>query len=239
MFAEMKESGIVLDGVSYQTVYAALGRTGQWQEAVKMHRQLVDGGTIPTTSVMNALIAACARNGEWESALDLFDEMQELGIGVDVVTCNTLISACERARRWEQALLVYDAMRESGIVMDTTTFNTLLSACAKGGQPKRVEEFYEDMKAAGVPRDEVTFNVVISSCEQVATNPFKTWFCTLPSQHANPPAASCALEHIAVEAASSDVDIRVWSSGGALRVLRLPRLARGGAAEPLENTGRA
>jgi pentatricopeptide repeat protein len=84
-----------VDRITYNSAISALGRSGQWQEALLLFREMQESGLPelqPCATTHNAVISACARGGEAALALAAFDAMAPRGLKKDKVSAVVVLA---------------------------------------------------------------------------------------------------------------------------------------------------
>jgi len=125
----MSEKGIQPNVISYSAAISACEKGGQWQEALKLFREMSEKGIQPNVISYSAAISACEKGGQWQEALKLFREMSEEGIQPNVISYNAAISACEKGRQWEKALELLRKMSDNGVDPDVISYSAAIHAC--------------------------------------------------------------------------------------------------------------
>lgn len=71
LLREMPVVGITPDSQSYTSAISACGRSGEWERAVGLFREisLLRVGFRPDAASYSAAIVACGDGGQWEEAL--------------------------------------------------------------------------------------------------------------------------------------------------------------------------
>ncbi len=98
----------------YCTTLIALGRAGEWKDALKIFHD-VTSYLEPTTFLYNSAITACSMNGRSDEALFLFDSMYKSGVPTTSVTYGAVIDACGRGGKHDKVLYVLNLMESHGL----------------------------------------------------------------------------------------------------------------------------
>jgi len=102
--------GVCPDRISYNAAISALGRAGQWENAIALLRTMIDGDAQhgadpplrPNGVSYTAAISACAEAGEAGAALDLLDDLRISGLPLETIPFSKAIAACTKAAEWEK-----------------------------------------------------------------------------------------------------------------------------------------
>lgn len=169
--------------VIFNSVTAACGVAGRWEEALYALRLTLRDGMVPTFIAYNATLGALGKAGRWQHAQRLLKDMRrsaqdaERGgsttrlrgavrlLPPDVYSYTSVIDACAKAGELERALEVFEEMRRFGVSPSLVTFNTLISACGARGDWQRALSFVAQMAESGIVPDDVTLSVTIAACE--------------------------------------------------------------------------
>ena len=107
-------SGLRPNIFSYSAAISACEKGGQWQQALTLFQDMLEGGIRHDIISYNATISACEKGGQWQRALTLFQELPEATMSPNVISYNAAINACEKGGQWQQALLLFQIMPEVG-----------------------------------------------------------------------------------------------------------------------------
>ena len=107
--------GAVRDAGTYNAMLTAYERSGEWNEALALFRQMNDSSCLPDSKSYNIVIAACGQARQWQECLDLYADMQTKGVPRDAVIYNTVIAALQNAGQWSQARELLQTEAERGV----------------------------------------------------------------------------------------------------------------------------
>ncbi|KAK8711474.1 hypothetical protein V6N13_146756 [Hibiscus sabdariffa] len=163
---------------AFSALISAFGRSGHWDEAIKVFNSMKNYKLKPNLVTYNAVIDACAKGGaEFKRVVEIFDEMLRsgvhpdritfnsllavCGVGLDRVLYNTLLSIYAKLGRFEEALDICREMEGSGMRKDVVTYNALLGGYGKQGKYDEVRGLFDQMKAQKVSPNLLTYSTVI------------------------------------------------------------------------------
>lgn len=92
------------DAVTFETLIAAYGMTGQADKAEQSFATMVAAGFAPRDYAYCGLIAAHSFKGDWRAALLVRERMTAARLTLTVHVFNALIAACDRAQQYDRAL---------------------------------------------------------------------------------------------------------------------------------------
>jgi len=160
------QHGCAVNSFHFNTVITALGRRGQWRDAMIVFDEMQMAEVEPDIDTLLQLVTAV---GEGEQAhKKVAKRMQAQRLEPTVVTYTSLISACGVAGEWERAESLFVRMRSKGLRPTVVTYNALLMALEKGGQWERAIEVLTEMREeSNIEPDIIGYNTCISACKKV------------------------------------------------------------------------
>eukprot|EP00933_Yihiella_yeosuensis_P083741 TRINITY_DN97_c0_g1_i1.p1 TRINITY_DN97_c0_g1~~TRINITY_DN97_c0_g1_i1.p1 ORF type:complete len:878 (+),score=204.69 TRINITY_DN97_c0_g1_i1:230-2863(+) len=125
VFAKLKSAAKV-DVVSYNTMIKGYARDGDFENSMRLMKEMKDSGLAPNKVTYHAVMYALTD----QSALwSLVNEMQSSNIGIDEYTCAILLKGVKnrsQAPQISRILALFDAF---GATMDQTMIVSLFEAC--------------------------------------------------------------------------------------------------------------
>lgn len=119
------------DGVSYETVIAGYGLSGDVEKAEMMLKDMAMAGFEPSDYSYCGLIAGYSRVSSFQKTLEVFHRAQNADIK-SVHLYNAVIAACERFHRYEKAIALLEEMKQRGVQPNSTTHQLMVSVCTEG-----------------------------------------------------------------------------------------------------------
>jgi len=132
-------------------------RSGQFEEACRLFRLLVDQGLKPELITFNSMINACGNSNKSEEALILLGKMKNLGVSPDVISYNSAIKACAQSGRLNEAMGLLKEMQQQNLKADYYTFNGILAAYSRDGNIEQIVAVMKQMIELKVKPDEVSY----------------------------------------------------------------------------------
>lgn len=150
-----------LDSEAYKWAALIYWRTGQWEEAVSLLREMQAlTGSPPSTANYRLAILACRHGGQWEQAVGLLREIQKGGSsamcdGTHLI--NDVIHACGKYARSLQVTSLVPGVDSR---FDTASFEAALPAC------EQAVGLLREMQADDNPfaPNAYSYNSVIRAC---------------------------------------------------------------------------
>jgi len=137
----------------------ACGKSGQWENALKLLVDMQEQERKPNQSCVNALLVACSNSkmkDAWMKSLEFLTKFEgSVGLG----GYNAAINALARSAQWEPALEILRSMKETSKI----TYNTAMNACAKGRQWERAIELMNEMRGLNFQPDKITYNSALDA----------------------------------------------------------------------------
>jgi pentatricopeptide repeat domain-containing protein 1 len=173
--------GVPPDVVSYTSVMDACGKSGQWQEAVRLLERMEEegegweGGGAPRPNLRTYTVGmqACAKAGKWQQCLALMDRLMAGGLKPDTFVCTIALDACARAKQPEAALTLLEKMEEGGMAVkpDVVSYTNVIRAFEGGRKAKvnvggavAVRHLLKRVKAWGMRPDMMLWNSALRVC---------------------------------------------------------------------------
>lgn len=152
--------------VIFNSVTAACGAAGRWEEALLALRLTVRGGMAPTFIAYNATLGALGKAGQWEHARRLLKDMQQRASLPSTRGEDSSGSGSDAGLRQRKARGGARTSRREARLSppDVYSYTSVIDACAKSGELDRALEVLEEMRRARVRPSLVTYNTVILAC---------------------------------------------------------------------------
>ncbi|RNF24308.1 uncharacterized protein Tco025E_02559 [Trypanosoma conorhini] len=173
LYDEMKEeatkenSSVQPNLTTYQLLFRACERKGQYQRAFLFYKQLRDlMHIVPDSPTYDTLLGFCAAVRDVAQASYFMEEMKKHGVTPNVNTYNCMMSVLVDSAPYKETLRMFMQMVEEGIRPTIRTYNTLGKAARIHGDYDRAFQLFEEMKKNGMVPDVVTYNTLLCLAEQ-------------------------------------------------------------------------
>lgn len=168
------------DSVSWNAMLAGYVQNGYFEEALKLHIQMVRAGARPDHATLISSLTAC-------SSLALFQQgkiTHALAIKTLLNSytplCNALITMYSKCGSMKDSELVFCGIKSRGLI----SYNTMISAYALHGNYQKVLSFFKDMEQNGLDPDGITFLGLLSACSHVGNvKDSLKWFDLMVSKY--------------------------------------------------------
>eukprot|EP00887_Chlorella_sp_A99_P000227 scaffold13.g227.t1 len=164
----MLAEGCTPNLVTYNTLIDVYGKTGAWEDAVRVLDALEQQGIDPEIRTYNTVIIACNMSGQATEALRIYERMLASGAQPTATTYTALISAYGKNGQLDRALQIFQDMVRRGCERNVITYSSLISACEKAGRWELALELFREMHTEGCRPNVVTYNSLIAACAQGA-----------------------------------------------------------------------
>jgi len=161
---EMREAGVSIDGIVYNTVLAACVAADRVDEAHLLLNEMeaVDG--IADVITYNTLAKGNAKAGRMDRCFQIYDRMLAQCIKPSQVTYGILLDCCINQNNVDKAAEVFHQMTRDGCVMNTVLYTTLIKGFVRAGQLDHATHVFEQMRTGrSVPPDLITFSILIKA----------------------------------------------------------------------------
>lgn len=161
----MRNAGVAPDCRVYGFVMLACEVDGQWDQSIRVWKEIEDICTIkPSVTMYGYAMRAYANLRQSEKAVSLLREMQMKRLTPDAQGFAAAIMAHGHARRWRDAMYVFMEMKALGVSPSRFTYRTGIVACGNSGQWEKAVDLLAEMKDIGLAPDVKTYNTVLSMC---------------------------------------------------------------------------
>ncbi|KAF5223237.1 hypothetical protein ECC02_003777 [Trypanosoma cruzi] len=172
LYDEMKEEArkenrsVQPNLTTYQMLFRACERKGQYQRAFLLYKQLRElMHIVPDSPTYDTLLGFCAALRDVAQASYFIEEMKQNGVTPNVNTYNCLMSVLVESAPYSETLRVFMQMIEKGIKPTIRTYNTLSKAARIHGDYDRAFQLFEEMKKHGMLPDVITYNTLLCLAE--------------------------------------------------------------------------
>uniref|UniRef100_A0A7S1RE49 Pentacotripeptide-repeat region of PRORP domain-containing protein n=1 Tax=Alexandrium catenella TaxID=2925 RepID=A0A7S1RE49_ALECA len=164
MVREMREAGVEIDSIVYNTALATCVAADRVDQARALLEEMERVGGVADVITYNTLAKGYAKAALMDRCFELFEHMRGQGIEPSQVTYGILLDGCINDSRVDRAAEVYERMTREGCPMNTVLYTTLIKGFARAGQADQAMRVYGQMRSEGtVPPDLITFSILIKS----------------------------------------------------------------------------
>jgi len=161
---EMREAGVEVDSVVYNTALATCVGADKVDQARELLKEMESVGGVADVITYNTLAKGYAKAGLMDRCFELFEHMRGRGVEPSQVTYGILLDGCINDNRVDCAAEVYDRMIREGCPMNTVLYTTLIKGFARAGQVDQAMRVYRQMRSEGsIPPDLITFSILIKA----------------------------------------------------------------------------
>jgi len=161
---EMREAGVSIDGIVYNTVLAVCVAADRVKEACTLLDEMEAVGGLADVITYNTLAKGYAKAGHMDRCFQIYDRMLTQHIKPSQVTYGILLDCCINGNKVDKAAEVFNRMTREGCVMNTILYTTLIKGFARAGQVDHAMHVYQQMcTGQSVPPDLITFSILIKA----------------------------------------------------------------------------
>ena len=224
----MKERGIKMDAMAYDTLIKATRLVGDKPEKVLdiLATMKDERIRLQPTNYTNVILGL-APSGNVEKAFELVDEMQRMGFEPNVYTYSALARVVGLSEHSGKALEVLEEMRERKVDRNVVFYNALFAGLSQHeANAETVAKLRAEMEKDGVVPNNATFTGLIEMYGRVgdAPNAIRTW--KELEQTTAPDSTSFFSLLNALESCADIQTQTTWYEKGVKRGL-VPRMQRG------------
>ncbi|KAI3904625.1 hypothetical protein MKW98_014805 [Papaver atlanticum] len=163
LFAKMLRTGILPDIWTCNTLMNCYFKTGQPQEAIRVHQNFLLDGLSPCAATINTMINGFCENGYVSNALRMFWNYQRRGVSLPIITYNILINGLCKSGRLYEARNMLKELEKSGHKPNVITYTTVMKCCFRSGKIDQGFKIFRDMKRDGYTFDSYAYCTAISA----------------------------------------------------------------------------
>jgi len=167
IFQSLKESGVEINSVVYNTMIDACVTCHDLQAAYSWMEQARQAGMVDVVSY-NTIMKAHLMNNDFEKARGIFMKMKHAGTQPSCVTFNELINAMvKRGGKKDNVWEVVKEMREVGTSPNQVTCSILLKDLNSWSSDAEIQKTMDLLDAITEPLDEVMISSVVEACVRI------------------------------------------------------------------------
>jgi pentatricopeptide repeat protein len=166
LIQKMRQAGLEVDSVVYNTALATCVAANKTDEARKLLEDMESTGGVADVITYNTLSKGYAKAGRMDQCFELFEHMKARAIAPSQVTYGILLDCCINEKHMDRAAEVFNDMSSQGLVMNTVLYTTLIKGFARAEQLDQAMRVYEQMsndRDKGVSPDLITFSILIKA----------------------------------------------------------------------------
>ncbi|KAG0527745.1 hypothetical protein BDA96_06G259900 [Sorghum bicolor] len=163
VFKEMKQKGVRIDTVAYNTAIHAVGLAQGVDSAVRLYRQMVDAGCKPNTATYNGIVKLFCKEGRFKEGYAFVQQMHKTGCKPDVLTYHCFFQFLSRP---QEVLGLFEKMLERGCQPRMDTYVMLIKRFGRWGFLRPVFIVWKAMEEQGLSPDAFAYNALIDALLQ-------------------------------------------------------------------------
>ncbi|KAJ4811251.1 Pentatricopeptide repeat-containing protein [Rhynchospora pubera] len=168
------------DTVSWNAMLAGYAQNGHFEEALKLHIQMVQAGVKPDHATLISSLTACSSLALLQQGRIIHAIAIKTMLNSYTPLCNALITMYSKCGSMNDSELVFCGIRCRGLV----SYNTIIAAYAQHGNYLNVITFFKEMEQNGIDPDETTFLGLLSACGHVGkVKDSLKWFDLMVSKY--------------------------------------------------------
>ncbi|KAM1047910.1 hypothetical protein ACFX13_027756 [Malus domestica] len=147
----MEEKGIEITAVTFTTIFNALYKKGNGEEAEKLWDEMVKKGVEVDAAAYNVKIMY-VHGGSADNVKALIEEMANAGLKPDTISYNYLMTCYCRNGMMEEAVKVYEGLEGNACNPNAATFRTLIFyLCESGDYDKAYKVYKRSVEVHKIP----------------------------------------------------------------------------------------
>lgn len=150
------------DVVSWNSLIAGCAQNGQWDQALKLHVQMEEGGMEQDSVTIASVLTACAGLSARRQGKEVHAYTLRRGFEWDILVGNALIAMYAKCRDIDTAQNVFDKMAKRDVI----SWTAVIGGYAQNGNAKALKLFCE-MQLADIKPNLVTLISVLPACSDL------------------------------------------------------------------------
>ncbi|CAA0392931.1 unnamed protein product [Arabidopsis thaliana] len=146
------------DDLAWNEIVMVNLRSGNWEKAVELFREMQFSGAKAYDSTMVKLLQVCSNKEGFAEGRQIHGYVLRLGLESNVSMCNSLIVMYSRNGKLELSRKVFNSMKDRNL----SSWNSILSSYTKLGYVDDAICLLDEMEICGLKPDIVTWNSLLS-----------------------------------------------------------------------------
>ncbi|EMS46668.1 hypothetical protein TRIUR3_01914 [Triticum urartu] len=160
LFKEMKQKRLPVDIVAYNTAIHAVGLAEGVDFAVRMYRQMIDGGCRPNTATFNTIVKLLCKEGRFKEGYAFVQQMHKAGCEPNELTYHCFFQYLSRP---QEVLALFEKMLQRGCRPRMDTYVMLIKRFGRWGFLRPVFFVWKTMEEQGLTPDAFAYNTLIDA----------------------------------------------------------------------------
>lgn len=162
----VKHARFVFDKIHKRNVFswtimiAAYAQVGCDIEALKLYKQMEQGGEAPNKFTFSTILGACSSLKDLEEGKMVHTSAAESGHESDVVVANALVNMYSKCESLMDSGRVFEKMCKPDVV----SWTAMIAAYAQNGRGREALQLYSQMERDGIEPNRVTFMSALAAC---------------------------------------------------------------------------
>ncbi|OIT08026.1 putative pentatricopeptide repeat-containing protein, mitochondrial [Nicotiana attenuata] len=167
LFEEMKQKGIPLDIVTYNSLidglckFDGLCKEGKVEDAEEVMRHMIEKGVEPNVVTYNVIIDGYCLRGQMDRARRLFDSMIDKSIEPTIISFNILINGYCKKKKLDEAMHLFRVISRNGPKPNIVTYSTILQGLFEVGRTDFADKFFAEMLSTGLKPNICTNGILL------------------------------------------------------------------------------
>merc|ERR1719502_1402628 len=166
VYSEMRERGITVNTVTFNTLLDACARSGCMDRAPGLMAEMRAAGVTPDKITYSTLVKGHCFSGTIDAAFEVFQEMRSTSTLVpDEMLYNSMLDGCAKEHRLQEALDLFASMRAEGVRPSNFTLCNLVKLLGRARRLPQAFGILDELCGAGGLRPNVqVYTCLMTAC---------------------------------------------------------------------------
>lgn len=157
------DSSVGQDVVTWSSLIAAYTQHGHGDVALKLFREMQEGGRRPNNATFASILKACGSIGDIAQGRLIYDQIIRNGLDVDVIVGSTVVDMYSKCGSLREAQRVFDILPN----LDVISWGSMIDGYAQHGYGLPALLLFEKLQKKGIKSSNIIFSSVLKACARV------------------------------------------------------------------------
>lgn len=156
-------SDMDLDEVIYNSVLDGLLKSGKYEDALKIHEDMVANKIEKSNATYSILIKIYSKMNDVENAVEIYNLMISNKIKPSLITYTAILQILIKTKRIQNAIEIFEEILSNKMDPDQVLFNVIINGCVFNGRLEEACKFLKESLDANIKLNNDVYKNVLSN----------------------------------------------------------------------------
>ena len=152
-----------MDEVIYNSVLDGLLKSGKYENALKIHEDMIDNKIEKSNATYSILIKIYSKMNDVENAVEIYNLMISNKIKPSLITYTAILQILIKTKRIQNAIEIFEEILANKMNPDQVLFNVIINGCVFNGRLEEACKFLKESLEANIKLNKDVYKNVLTN----------------------------------------------------------------------------